>query len=171
LGGRPGKLLGSVSSEARLDSGAAAQLYVRQHSADWRNNIMTTWLKLIGSAKSPITEWERDYVGFRKANRPSIRTGDYLFLYAPGVDRRIFALAQAVSDPEPDPNYDPNKEGSCRWKLSVRYEINLLVASGILVGAVSSQRDLTKSFKQQSHIRLLPEESESAKSELRNAKP
>jgi hypothetical protein len=131
---------------------------------------MATWLKLIGSAESPITEWERDYVGFRKENRPSIQTGDHLFLYAPGPDRRIFALAQAVSDPEHDLDYDPSKEGSCRWKLSVRYEINLPVASGIPVSAVSSQRDLTKSLSQKSHIRLLPEESESANSKLRDAK-
>jgi len=132
---------------------------------------MATWLKLIGSARSPITKWKCDYVGFRKATRPSIRTGDHLLLYAPGVVRRIFALAQAVTDPEHDPDYDPSKEGSCRWRLSVRYEINLPVASGIPVGAVSSRRDLTKSLRQQSHIRLLPEESESATSELRNPSP
>ncbi len=45
---------------------------------------MATWLKNIGSAKNPITEWKEDDVGFRKANKPSIRTGDHLFLYAPG---------------------------------------------------------------------------------------
>ena len=64
------------------------------------DNIMATWLKLIGSATSPVTEWEREYVGFRKANKPSIRTGDHLFLYAPGGSRRIFALAEVISDPE-----------------------------------------------------------------------
>lgn len=131
---------------------------------------MTTWLKLIGSAKSPITEWKQDYVGFRKTNRPSIRAGDRLFLYAPG-GRRIFALAQAVSDPEHASDYDPSKEGSCRWELRVSYEINVPVASGIVIGEVSSQRDLTKSLRQQSHIRLSPEESESAKSKLRDAEP
>jgi hypothetical protein len=41
---------------------------------------MATWLKLIGSARSPVTEWEREYVPIRKANKPSIRTGDHLFL-------------------------------------------------------------------------------------------
>jgi hypothetical protein len=44
------------------------------------DNIMATWLKLIGSARSPVTEWEREYVPIRKANKPSIRTGDHLFL-------------------------------------------------------------------------------------------
>jgi hypothetical protein len=127
---------------------------------------MPDWLKLIGSARSPITEWEKPYVGFRKANKPSIRTGDHLFLYAPGDNRRIFALAVAVSDPEQDSDYNPSKEGSCRWKLRVRYDINLPVISGILIEEVSSQRDLAKSLRQAFHIRLFPEESDSANSKL-----
>jgi hypothetical protein len=44
-----------------------------------QNNIMATWLKLIGSAKGPITEWAQEYVGFRKKTKPSIRTGYHLF--------------------------------------------------------------------------------------------
>jgi hypothetical protein len=131
---------------------------------------MATWLKNIGSAKNPITEWKEDDVGFRKANKPSIRTGDHLFLYAPGGSRRVFALAEAVSDPEHDSDYNPSKEGSCRWNLGVRYEINLPVTSGVLIDEVSSHRDLTKSLGQKSHIKLLPEESESANSKLRDAK-
>jgi hypothetical protein len=131
---------------------------------------MATWLKLIGSARSPVTEWEQEYVGFRKANKPSIRTGDHLVFYAPGGSRRVFALAEAVSDPEHDLDYNPSKEGSCRWKLRVRYEINLPVTSGVLIDEVSSHRDLAKSLRQASHIRLLPEESESATSKLRDAK-
>src|SRR5690348_8144374 len=115
---------------------------------------MTTWLKLIGSAKSPTTGWKRNYVGFRKLKTPSIKNGDHLLLYAPGIARRIFALAQAVGDPEDDPHFDPSVEGSCRWKLSVRYEIKLPVACGIPLGAVSSNRSLPKSVRQQSHIRL-----------------
>ena len=131
---------------------------------------MSTWLKLLGSARSPITEWTKEYVGFRKNNKPSIRTGDQLFLYAPGGTRRIFALAEAVSDPEHDSDYNPSEVGSCQWKLRVRYEINLPVSSGILIDDVSSHRNLTKSLRQQSHIKLLPEESESANSKLRDAK-
>jgi hypothetical protein len=30
------------------------------------DNIMATWLKLIGSARSPVTEWEREYVRFAR---------------------------------------------------------------------------------------------------------
>ena len=126
---------------------------------------MPTWLKLIGSAKKPITEqpfygrYDAEHVGFRKTRKPGIRAGDHLFLYAPGGSRRIFALAEAIADPELDPNYNPDQEGSCRWKVRVRYLINLPVSSGILIDDISSaQRDLIRSVRRASHIKLLPEE-------------
>ena len=130
---------------------------------------MTTWLKIIGSHRKPITEapfhgnYAGEHIGFRKDNRPSIRTGDRLFLYASGGSRRIFALVEAVGDPERDPNYNRNEEGSCRWRLRVHFLINLPVASGILIDEVTSHhRKLAKSIGQASHIELYPEESESA---------
>lgn len=135
---------------------------------------MTKWLKLIGSAKQPLTEapfhgvYSAEVIGFRKKNKPGIKAGDHLFLYAPGGSRRIFALAEAFRDPEPDPNYDPNEEGSCQWQVPIHYLINLPVADGILIDdIVSNQRDLTKSVQQASHIKLLPEESESAQRKLK----
>jgi hypothetical protein len=133
---------------------------------------MTAWLKLIGSAKKPITappfngNYTQEHVGFRKANKPSIQAGDRLFLYASGGSKSIFALAEAAGNPERDPNYNPNEEGSCYWRLPVRYRVNLPVASGILIGDLTSQRVLTRSIGQASHIRLAPEESESAHRKL-----
>ena len=134
---------------------------------------MQTWLKLIGSGDKPITEhpfygiYNAEYVGFRKARVPGIRMGDHLFLYAPGGSRRIFALAEAAADPENDINYNPKEEGSCRWKLRVRYLINLPVASGILIVEVSTgHRNLAHSVRQQSHIKLSPEEYKLAYSKL-----
>jgi hypothetical protein len=134
---------------------------------------MAAWLKLIGSAKKPITEppfqgsYTDEHVGIRRSTKPAIRTGDHLFLYAPGGSRRIFVLAEAVADPERDSNYNLNKEGSCRRKLRVRYLINLPVASGILIDEViSDQRDLRKSLRQAPHVKLLPKESESAHRKL-----
>jgi hypothetical protein len=127
---------------------------------------MRTWLKLIGSTEKPITDhpfngnYNDDQIGFRKANKPGIRTGDHLFLYAPGGSQRIFALAEAISDPQ------PKKVGNCQWSLEVRYLINLPVTSGILINEVSSDRHLIKSIKQASHIELRPEEYQSAYSKL-----
>jgi len=126
---------------------------------------MSTWLKLIGCSKRPITGppfygcYEEDHVGFRKERKPGIRMGDHLFLYAPGGSRRIFALAEAISDPEHNDKYNPQEEGSCRWKINVRYLINLDVGDGIYIDEINTdQRDLMVSIQRQSHIRLFPEE-------------
>ena len=45
---------------------------------------MTSWLKLIGSAKRPVSDRQEEHVGFRKATKPQIRTGDRLYLPARG---------------------------------------------------------------------------------------
>lgn len=127
--------------------------------------IRPSWLKLIGSAERPITacpfygNYNARHVGFRKATKPGIRTGDHLFLYAPGGSRRIFALAEAIGDPKRDRNYNPKKKESCRWKLRVRYLINLPVDSGSRIDDIrSGHRDLRESLRRASHIKLLPEE-------------
>lgn len=134
---------------------------------------MQIWLKLVGSSTVPITEHPfygrmvGEYIGFRKTRKPSIRTGDQLFIYAPGGSKRIFALAEAVGDPEYDSNYNPQEKGSCYWKLNIRYLINLPVDSGIHIDEIrTSRRNLLKSIQRQSHIKLLPEESELALSKL-----
>lgn len=127
---------------------------------------METWLKLIGSSNAPVNKWKKHYVGFHK-NKPSIRTGDRLFLYAPGVVKNIFALGRAASDPNLNSDYDPDKEGSCRWVVRVDYKINLPVASGVSIRDISSRRILTQSIQRQSHIKLHPEESKSAENKLR----
>ena len=128
---------------------------------------MHTWLKLIGSAQDPITEWKEKQVGFRKKNMPGVRTGDHLVLYAPGDNKHIFALAEATGDPERDDNYDEKVQGSCRWKVSVEYLINLPIAFGVNIDEVDTdRRPLARSVRQQSHINLYPKEYESAKSKL-----
>lgn len=55
-------------------------------------------------------------------------------------------------------------------RVPVHYLINLPVTSGILIDdIVSRQRDLTKSLRQASHIKLLPEESDTAQRKLEAA--
>ena len=134
---------------------------------------MRTWLKLIGSVKEPITgypyygKYDTGIVGFRKNRKPSVRLGDSLFLYAPGGSKRIFALAEVTSDPEYDAAYDPQEEGSTFWIVKVRYVISLAVESGIHIDEITThRRNLLKSIQRQSHIELLPEESELAYSKL-----
>lgn len=134
---------------------------------------MNHWLKLIGSSYKPITEhpfygnYNEEYIGFRRQGKPSIQIGDHIFLYAPGDSRSIFALVVATTDPERDNNYNPMEDGSCRWMLRVHYLINLQVTSGIPIDEVSSEhRNLTHSVRQQSHIKLTPEEYKLAYSKL-----
>ena len=137
--------------------------------------IMQTWLKLIGSDKVPITgapfygNYKVEYVGFRKTRKPSVRLGDYLFLYAPGGTKSIFALAEAASDPQINAQYNPEEEGSCYWNVSVRYLINLPVDSGIHIDEIgTNQRNLLQSIQRQSHIKLSHEESELALHKLQS---
>ena len=144
---------------------------MEQHSKNLtpnKNNTMKTWLKLIGSASNPITEWKEKYVGFRRKGMPSILTGDLLFLYAPGGGR-IFALAEAVDVPKDDPDYNQDIDGSCRWKLPVRYFINLPVAAGILLDDVRCNRDLRLSVRQAGHLGLLEDEGQLADRKLHEA--
>jgi hypothetical protein len=64
-----------------------------------------------------------------------------------------------VTDPEHDANYDPSEHGSCRWKIHIRYLINLQVESGISIDQASlPSRALSNSVKQQSHIKLSTDE-------------
>jgi hypothetical protein len=136
-----------------------------------KSDFMKTWLKCIGSAQKPITgeyNAEKEGVGFRfhKGGTPRIHDGDRLFLYAPGGSGSIFALVEAVGDPELNPKFNKDEIGSCRWMLAVRYidDLNLPVVSGVYIGDVTNHRrvKLTKSIGQKSHIVLELEESESA---------
>lgn len=130
---------------------------------------MQAWLKLIGSTDNPVNGWNEEYIGFRKSQKPGIRMGDQVLLYAPGGSRRIFALAVAVGDPEPDPDYSLHVNGSCLWRLRVRYLINLPVDSGIFIEEANAGTcNLAHSVRQQSHIRLSSDEYELACSKLRN---
>jgi hypothetical protein len=146
-----------------------AQLFsLGEMSRPEKNNSMKTWLKLIGSAKQPITAgWSENYIGFRKKNRPSIQIGDRLFLYAPGRPRLIFALAEAVGEPKHDPNYDSNKEGSCWWTLPVSYLIPGSTDTGVSLEDIRCERDLRLSVRQASHVELRPEESQLAYRKLK----
>ena len=126
---------------------------------------MHYWLKLIGSSNKPITDhpfygnYDEEYIGFRRAGKPGIQRGDHIFLYAPGGSKSIFAMVEAINDPEYDNSYNEEEEGSCRWKLHVRYLVNLPVAKGIIIDEINTgDRDITRSICQQSHIKLSPEE-------------
>lgn len=45
-----------------------------------------------------------------------------MFFYAPGGSKKIFALAEAVRDPEINKNYNSQEEGSCYWIIRLLKE-------------------------------------------------
>ena len=135
---------------------------------------MNTWLKVIGFGNKPVTEapyhgkYDLDYVGFHRKDRPSIRTGDHLFLYAAGGSKRIFAEAVAIDDPRPN---DSTDRDSPNWKLKVSYVTNLRVSFGVHIDEISTaRRNLTKSVMRASHIKLDSDEAERASVKLNNLK-
>jgi hypothetical protein len=108
------------------------------------------WLKAIGHARGPLTErWLDDRAellrrtGFPR--RPRIAPGDRLVLYA-SVWRRVFAIAEAVGEPEPREHP--------RWPWTVEIETLLLVPVLDAAPPVESIGVAARSMSQQSHIRI-----------------
>jgi hypothetical protein len=108
------------------------------------------WLKAIGHARGPLAErWidERPELlrrtGFPR--RPRMAAGDRLVLYA-SVWRRVFAVAEVVS--EPQPREHP------RWPWTVEIETLLLVPVLDAAPPVESIGVAARSMSQQSHIRI-----------------
>src|SRR5215218_7376494 len=106
------------------------------------------WLKAIGHARGPLAEtWfeERPELlrrtGFPR--RPRIEPGDRLVYYA-SVWRRVFAIVEAVGEPE-------TREHP-RWPWTIAVEPLLVVP--VL--------DAAPSMSQHSHIRIRPEHYERA---------
>jgi hypothetical protein len=117
---------------------------------------VTAFLKAHGTGERPLPDhWlqagstllSQGRTGFPR--RPRMAPGDRLVLYASGW-RRIFGIAEVVSDPDCDASR------SVRWPWSVGVE--LLVVVPVLSNAppVESIGVAPRSMSQQSHIRLEP---------------
>jgi hypothetical protein len=127
------------------------------------------WLKVNGTGDSPYDDgdWRRRRAGWRQRygevsmfpRVPSIEVGDRLVEYAAGSARffgegRLFAVSEAVSDPEPSPHE--------RWPVQVR--TRTLVAGPRLefCPSVDDIGVMLRSLGRHSHIRLTPEQGERA---------
>ena len=111
------------------------------------------WLKAIGTGASSLREgWldERSELlrrtGFPR--RPRIMPGDRLVYYAPGW-RRVFAVVEALAEPEPREHP--------RWPWSIAVEPLLVVPVLDAAPPVEAIGVAARSMSQQSHIRLAPE--------------
>lgn len=127
---------------------------------------MAAYLKVIGSGKAPCPEpYTKPYADFSPTRPPTrIRQGDHLVLYAAGGRKRVFALAEVVSDVK------PSEYGEWPHRLDISYLVNLSPANGVPAQEVSTTRDLTMSVRQQTCVLLQPEEYERARALLEEAK-
>lgn len=120
---------------------------------------MAKFLKIIGSGRVPCPEpYNVPYADFSDWRNPTgkLNIGDELILYAAGGAQTIFAKCSVVSEV-----YASGNE-SWPFRVDIDYEINVLPAEGVPIGAVSLQRNLGISVLRQSYIRLYEEEFERA---------
>ncbi len=116
------------------------------------------WHTAIGHARGPLREaWldERPELlrrtGFPR--RPRILPGDRLVYYA-SVWRRVFAVVEAIAEPEPREHP--------RWPWTIAVEPLLVVPVLDAAPPVEAIGVAARSMSQQSHIRLAPEHYERA---------
>jgi hypothetical protein len=114
----------------------------------------TDWLKAIGHARGPLAEtWLVDRpellrrTGFPR--RPRIAPGDRLVYW-----RRVFAVVEAVGEPEPREHP--------RWPWTIEVEPLLVVPVLDAAPPVEAIGVAARSMSQQSHIRIRPEQYERA---------
>jgi hypothetical protein len=116
------------------------------------------WLKAIGHARGPLAE---DWIETRPEllrrtgfpRRPRIAPGDRLVLYA-SVWRRVFAIAEALAEPEP--------RDHPRWPWTISIETLLVVPVLDAAPPVEAIGVAARSMSQQSHIRITAEHYERA---------
>lgn len=126
---------------------------------------MSAFLKLIGSAEHPCPEpYVKNYVDFSR-NPRQVQPGDHLVLYAAGGRKRVFAIAEVMSGV-----YDAGSDYDGRWpyRVDIHYLMSVPVSEGVHINEVStSERDLLRSVRRQSYLKLSPEEYERAAVRLR----
>ena len=124
---------------------------------------MNYWLKSLGTHKERIPttglasiEWITDDIGFPVD--PNVRPGDRLVLYASGFGQ-IFGVVEVNLPPSLD---NQAKPWSYRVPVRARIVIDDLERAPRLETLNAGSRDVRRSIRQQSHIRLAAEEYEAA---------
>ena len=120
---------------------------------------MSHWLKALGHARGPLpARWLEDgslrslrQTGFPR--RPRIEAGDRLVYYA-SVWQRVFAIVEAVAEPE--------QVEHPRWPWTIAVEPLLVVPDLDAAPPVEAIGVAPRSMSQQSHIRLTPAQYERA---------
>jgi len=127
---------------------------------------MSTWLKMIGTTGKPCPEpYTKNYVGFPRRPR-HIHSGDHMILYAVGGRKRVFAIAEVTSEVY---KAGGNAGENARWpyRVDINYLVNMPASDGVHIKEVSTpERELLRSVRRQSYLRLRPEEYKRATTKL-----
>jgi len=131
----------------------------REDTADPRNAGRTVWLKTIGAqdARSAEIWWDErnrdDGVDF--PYRPKgIRRGDLLVVYASGTGKVV-----GVMEVTGDTWYKANRHPRWPYRLDTTIPKARAISEGEPLDSLSDERQIGKSIRQKSHIRLSDTES------------
>jgi hypothetical protein len=120
------------------------------------------WLKSIGAVGWPADEvwWQDDRSRdecIRFPYRPrSIRPGDLMVIYASGTGK-IVGVVRAK-----DEWYHEGAEERWPYRIDTEIVVARPISEGILLESISDEREITKSIRQKSHVRLSDREATTA---------
>jgi hypothetical protein len=129
----------------------------REETQEARASGRTVWLKAIGAQGMPVpdlwwSEKDRDQ-GVDFPYRPrSIRDGDLLVLYAAGTGKIIGVLEAKGSW------YEGGMTDRWSYRVDARVLAAVPVSQGHPLKALNGDRELGKSIRQKSHVRLHEDE-------------
>jgi hypothetical protein len=133
----------------------------REETADERVAGEAVWLKAIGAQGWPADEqwWKENNRGqhIDFPYRPkSIRPGDLMIVYAAGTGK-VVGIVRAAGEFYEGGNNE-------RWPYRIDTELvkAVPISQGVDLNGLSSERELGKSIRQKSHVRLSPAEAAAA---------
>lgn len=143
------------------DGLTATATEAREADEDERSAGRTVWLKAIGvpdwqAAEEWWAEAEND-TGLDFPYRPrSIHAGDLLVVYASGTGK-VIGVVGVTSEWYPGGKHE-------RWpyRMNTRILAQKPVSQGVPLATLSNEREITKSIRQKSHIRLTESEASTA---------
>jgi hypothetical protein len=125
----------------------------REETADERGAGTTVWLKAIGAQGTPAAEewWTENNRGkhIDFPYRPkSIHPGDLMAVYAAGTGK-VVGIVRASNEFYEGGNLE-------RWPYRIDTELlkAVPISKGVDLNGLSSERELGKSIRQKSHVRL-----------------
>jgi EVE domain len=151
--------------EQMLSALEAVATEAREH-AEERDTGTTVWLKAIGAVGWPAQEiwWQDDRSRdecIRFPYRPqSIHPGDLMVIYASGTGK-IVGVVRAKG-----PWYHEGAEERWPYRIDTEIIVARPISEGVALESISDEREITKSIRQKSHIRLSQTEAATALSEF-----